>query len=71
MTLHDCQVYDGGVEELWTNLVMTQQRDDDDDDSDNDSDKDGTPFGTLTEHDVPVDIIVTPTRVYWHLLSPQ
>ena len=45
-----------------------------------------TPFGTLTQHDVPVDIIVTPTRiihvpeknklvkpsgVYWDLLSPQ
>ncbi|ACI64140.1 predicted protein, partial [Thalassiosira pseudonana CCMP1335] len=43
-----------------------------------------TPFGTLTQHDVPVDIIVTPTRiihvsnrlpkpsgVYWNLLSPQ
>jgi 5-formyltetrahydrofolate cyclo-ligase len=93
-TVHDCQVYDGGIEEPWKTLVMTQQRDDDDDDDDDSgSDKRGntsitscTPFGTLTEHDVPVDIIVTPTRiirvpdstklgkpsgVFWHLLSPQ
>jgi len=86
-TVHDCQVYDGGIEEPWKALMMTQQRDDDDDDSDKDGTKSTcTPFGTLTEHDVPVDIIVTPTRiirvpestklgkpsgVYWHLLSPQ
>ena len=43
-----------------------------------------TPFGELTQHDIPVDIVVTPSRiihvsnrlpmpfdVYWNLLSPQ
>ena len=46
--------------------------------------KSDTPFGPLTQHDVPVDIIVTPTRIirvpnrlpkpsgiFWELLSPQ
>ena len=94
-TVHDCQVYDGGVSEPWKGLAEAQRgrrhagrRDDDDADADvNDDGVDSlTPFGPLTDHDVPVDIIVTPTRVirvpestrlgkpsgvYWHLLSPQ
>ena len=92
-TVHDCQVYDGGASEPWRGLMEAQRgrrragRDDDDSDDDDDDGTDSlTPFGSLTEHDVPVDIIVTPTRVirvpestrlgkpsgvYWHLLSPQ
>ena len=90
-TVHDCQVYDGGASEPWRGLMEAQRgrrragRDDDDSDDDDGTDS-LTPFGSLTEHDVPVDIIVTPTRVirvpestrlgkpsgvYWHLLSPQ
>ncbi len=93
-TVHDCQVYDGGFGEPWRGLTEEARRgrrragrdDDDDDDDDDDGAESLTPFGSLTEHDVPVDIIVTPTRVvrvpestrlgkpsgvYWHLLSPQ
>eukprot|EP00581_Thalassiosira_minuscula_P006794 CAMPEP_0183706952 /NCGR_PEP_ID=MMETSP0737-20130205/3672_1 /TAXON_ID=385413 /ORGANISM="Thalassiosira miniscula, Strain CCMP1093" /LENGTH=374 /DNA_ID=CAMNT_0025934513 /DNA_START=238 /DNA_END=1360 /DNA_ORIENTATION=- len=81
-TVHDCQVFDGGVEEPWKS-VMAQQRKENDNEEEANSQ---TPFGALTEHDVPVDIIVTPTRVihvpketklpkpsgvYWNLLSPQ
>ena len=89
-TVHDCQVYDGGIGEPWRVLMEAQERRLRDDGPDNNDDDDGTnsetPFGSLTEHDVPVDIIVTPTRiirvpegtrlgkpsgVYWNLLSPQ
>jgi len=84
-SVHDCQVFDGGAEEPWKSLMAQQEQEDN-----NNEEKDGTnsqtPFGTLTQHDVPVDIIVTPTRiihvpddtrlgkpsgVYWDLLSPQ
>jgi len=78
-TVHDCQVFDAkGGEEPWKSL-LTQMKDEG-----GDADATKTPFGTLTQHDVPVDIIVTPTRiihvsnrlpkpsgVYWNLLSPQ
>lgn len=76
-TCHDCQVYDGGVEQPWKGLMEKQETKSDKADS-------PSPFGTLTQHDVPVDIIVTPTQiirvpnrlpkpsgVYWDLLSPQ
>ena len=79
-TVHDCQVLDEtGEKEPWKSLLRQVKE------------QDGTegiaattPFGTLTQHDVPVDIIVTPTRiirvpnrlpkpsgVLWDLLSPQ
>jgi 5-formyltetrahydrofolate cyclo-ligase len=88
-TVHDCQVYDGGIGEPWRGLMEAQERrlrDDGPDNNDDDGTNSETPFGSLTEHDVPVDIIVTPTRiirvpegtrlgkpsgVYWNLLSPQ
>ncbi len=79
-TVHDCQVFDGGVEEPWSSL-MKEREDGEEGERYGATD---TPFGPLTEHDVPVDIIVTPTRiirvsdplpkpsgVYWDLLSPQ
>ena len=77
-SVHDCQVFDIGVEP-WKTLMA------DSDDNSNGGSAD-SPFGELTQHDVPVDIIVTPTRiihvpeenrivkpsgVYWDLLSPQ
>ena len=80
-TVHDCQVFDQAVEP-WKSLMEKQEQDTDD----NEDGTNSTPFGTLTQHDVPVDIIVTPTRiihvpennklvkpsgVYWDLLSPQ
>jgi 5-formyltetrahydrofolate cyclo-ligase len=82
-TVHDTQVFDGGVEEPWKSLMEQQEKDGADDD---DGTSSLTPFGSLTQHDVPVDIIVTPTQiirvpnetklpkpsgVYWDLLSPQ
>mmetsp|Transcript_25336 Transcript_25336/g.50753 ORF Transcript_25336/g.50753 Transcript_25336/m.50753 type:complete len:411 (+) Transcript_25336:82-1314(+) len=81
-TVHDSQVFDGGVEEPWKSLMEQHEKDGVDDDGTNSQ----TPFGSLTQHDVPVDIIVTPTQiirvpdetklpkpsgVYWDLLSPQ
>lgn len=78
-TVHDCQVLDEtGAEEPWTSLLeQVNEEDGIEEDS-------TTPFGTLTQHDVPVDVIVTPTRiirvanrlpkpsgVFWELLSPQ
>ena len=79
-TMHDCQVYDGGVEEPWKSLMKQLKEEGDV----NDGTSSETPFGALTQHDVPVDIIVTPTQiihvsnrlpkpsgVYWDLLSPQ
>jgi len=80
-TVHDTQVFDGGVEEPWKSLMDQQGKDGEEDDTSSQ-----TPFGSLTQHDVPVDIIVTPTQiirvpdetklpkpsgVYWDLLSPQ
>ena len=77
-SVHDCQVFDIDVEP-WKTLMA------DSDDNSNDGSA-NSPFGELTQHDVPVDIIVTPTRiihvpeenrivkpsgVYWDLLSPQ
>jgi 5-formyltetrahydrofolate cyclo-ligase len=72
-TVHDCQVFDP-LNEPWKSLMA---------ENDN-QEQTTTPFGTLTQHDVPVDIIVTPTRiirvpnrlpkpsgVFWDLLSPQ
>ena len=84
-TVHDSQVFDGAVDEPWKSLMKQQEENDDDDDND-DGTSAQTPFGSLTRHDVPVDIIVTPTQiirvpdetklpkpsgVYWDLLSPQ
>ncbi|KAL7553830.1 hypothetical protein ACHAWF_017175 [Thalassiosira exigua] len=79
-TVHDCQVFDGGREEPWKSLMERQREEH----GDGEGDPPSTPFGELTRHDVPVDIIVTPTRiirvpnrlpkpsgVYWDLLSPQ
>lgn len=81
-TVHDSQVFDGGAEEPWTSVMARQEKDGAADDGTDAC----TPFGALTRHDVPVDIIVTPTRVirvpestrlpkpsgvYWDLLSPQ
>lgn len=78
-TVHDSQVFDGGCEPWKTLLAQSENGDDDGNNNSN-----NTPFGTLTQHDVPVDIIVTPTRiirvpnrlpkpsgVFWELLSPQ
>jgi len=72
-SVHDCQVFDS-ENEPWKSLLREM----------NQTEDTTTPFGTLTQHDVPVDIIVTPTRiihvsdrlpkpsgVYWNLLSPQ
>ena len=86
-TVHDSQVFDGGVEEPWKSLMAQQEKDDNGEDGvEGDGTNSQTPFGTLTLHDVPVDIIITPTRVirvpkesklptpsgvYWDLLSPQ
>lgn len=87
-TVHDCQVFDGGVEEPWKSLMETAATASGESDAGNAATGSGggssTVFGTLTQHDVPVDIIVTPTRiihvsdrlpkpsgVYWDLLSPQ
>eukprot|EP00986_Skeletonema_menzelii_P019368 scaffold27836_cov166-Skeletonema_menzelii.AAC.1 len=80
-TVHDCQVFDGGVEEPWKSLMKQLEEEQ----KENGETTTATsPFGTLTQHDVPVDIIVTPTQiihvsnrlpkpsgVYWDLLSPQ
>eukprot|EP00985_Skeletonema_marinoi_P014960 scaffold7646_cov102-Skeletonema_marinoi.AAC.1 len=52
-TVHDSQVFDGGVEEPWKSLMEQQEKDGVDDDGTNSQ----TPFGSLTQHDVPVDII--------------
>lgn len=74
-TVHDCQVYDSNNEPLLSLLVQNNEEEDP---------SATTPFGTLTKHDVPVDIIITPTRIirvpnrlpkpsgiFWELLSPQ
>jgi 5-formyltetrahydrofolate cyclo-ligase len=74
-TVHDCQVFDA-ENEPWKTLMA--------DFSEGNGEDANTSFGTLTQHDVPVDIIVTPTRiirvsnrlpkpsgVFWELLSPQ
>ena len=79
-TVHDCQVFDGGIEEPWKSLMADLREEGDTGEAGSGE----TPFGTLTQHDVPVDIVVTPTRiirvpnrlpkpsgVYWNLLSPQ
>eukprot|EP00588_Corethron_pennatum_P007163 CAMPEP_0194297424 /NCGR_PEP_ID=MMETSP0169-20130528/58854_1 /TAXON_ID=218684 /ORGANISM="Corethron pennatum, Strain L29A3" /LENGTH=373 /DNA_ID=CAMNT_0039047221 /DNA_START=73 /DNA_END=1194 /DNA_ORIENTATION=- len=81
-TVHDCQVFDEHVEP-WKTLMKELRAEKEEDTSDARTTVD-TPFGKLTQHDVPVDIIVTPTRiihvsnrlpmpsgVYWNLLSPQ
>ena len=85
-TVHDCQVYekDGACDGPWGKLSSTMGGNEGDDGGGGTSTH--TPFGSLTEHDVPVDVIVTPTRVirvpgrtkfkkpsgvYWNLLSPQ
>ncbi|KAL3791734.1 hypothetical protein HJC23_007501 [Cyclotella cryptica] len=79
-TVHDCQVLDEtGEEEPWMSLLKKMKEEDGTEEV-----AATTPFGTLTQHDVPVDIIVTPTRiirvpnrlpkpsgVFWDLLSPQ
>lgn len=86
-TCHDCQVFDGGVEEPWRSLMKDKNNQPervDDSTTVDESVSSSTPFGALTPHDVPVDIIVTPTRiirvsdrlskpsgVMWNLLSPQ
>ena len=85
-TVHDCQVFDGGVKEPWKSLMKQLEEEQEEDGTTTDAATTTTksPFGTLTQHDVPVDIIVTPTRiihvsnrlpkpsgVYWDLLSPQ
>lgn len=85
-TVHDCQVFDGGVEEPWKGVMAQQEREDSGEGGGDDGANARTPFGKLVTHDVPVDIIVTPTRtirvpdetrlpkpsgVYWDLLSPQ
>ena len=75
-TCHDSQVF-ASDSEPWKAL-MEEIR------SEEDGESEDSPFGTLTLHDVPVDIIVTPTRtirvsdrlpkpsgVYWNLLSKQ
>ena len=79
-TVHDCQVFDP-EKEPWKTLLLQQNNDNNNEDADKTT---TTPFGTLTQHDVPVDIIVTPTQiirvsnrlpkpsgVFWDLLSPQ
>ena len=81
-TCHDCQVFDGGIEEPWKSLMAEQNQQTTSESTDDSGN--ATPFGNLTPHDVPVDIIVTPTRiirvsnrlpkpcgVMWDLLSPQ
>jgi len=81
-TVHDCQVFDEQFEP-WKTLMKELRAEKEEDASDAITTVD-TPFGELTQHDVPVDIIVTPTRiihvsnrlpmpsgVYWNLLSPQ
>ncbi|KAL7521277.1 hypothetical protein ACHAWX_005955 [Stephanocyclus meneghinianus] len=79
-TVHDCQVLDEtGEKEPWK-VLMRQLKEEDR----TEGIPATTPFGTLTQHDVPVDIIVTPSRcirvpnrlpkpsgVFWDLLSPQ
>lgn len=87
-TVHDSQVFDGGVEEPWRSLMQQQRQERDCEGAGGleDGTNSQTPFGSLTRHDVPVDIIVTPTQiirvpgetklpkpsgVYWDLLSPQ
>ena len=83
-TIHDCQVFDGGVEEPWKSLMKQLEEEQKEDGIADGATITKSPFGTLTQHDVPVDIIVTPTRiihvsnrlpkpsgVYWDLLSPQ
>jgi 5-formyltetrahydrofolate cyclo-ligase len=76
-TVHDCQVFDAENEPWKSVLANIGEGEGIDEDT-------NTPFRTLTQHDVPVDIIVTPTRiirvsnrlpkpsgVFWELLSPQ
>ena len=78
-TVHDCQVFDP-EKEPWKTLLQQNNSDH----KDGDAETKTTPFGTLTQHDVPVDIIVTPTQIirvsnrlpkpsgiFWELLSPQ
>lgn len=57
-TVHDCQVLDEtGDKEPWK-VLMRQLKEEDG----TEGIPATTPFGTLTQHDVPVDIIVTPSR---------